>query len=135
MRKTGLQVEADIFGFIKGSPLATAVNGGVYRDGMRPVGSKKEDIVVSFMTGLAGQVETGTVTVHVFVPDIDSGKGVLVKDMARLRTLEALADSVISSSKGGEYKMSLGNTIQSFKAEGADQHFVDVKIKFKRASI
>lgn len=135
MRKTGLQVEADIFNIIKDSPLKSAVNGDVYRDGMRPLNSNKEDIVVSFMTGLAGDIEDGTVTVHIYIPDMDTGSGVKVKNLGRLRTMEALADTVVSSTTGGEYKMTLGSTIQSFKAEDISQHFVDVKIKFKRVSI
>lgn len=133
MRKTGLQVEKDIFSIVKASALASAVSGGVYRDGTRPFNSDKEDIVVAFMTGLAGQIESGTVTVTIHVPDMESG-GRKMKNISRLNTLEALADTMVEEQKGGEYRMSLGNTIQSFKSEGIDWHFIDVKIKYKRVS-
>lgn len=133
MRKTGLQVEKDIFSIVKSSALASTVSGNVYRDGTRPVGSDKEDIVVSFMTGLPGQIESGTVTVTIHVPDMESS-GRKMKNISRLNTIEGLADAFVESQKGGEYRMSLGNTIQSFKSEGIDWHFIDVKIKYKRVS-
>ena len=133
MRKTASQVEADIYTLVKTSALKSAVNGDVYRAGMRPLNSKKEDIVVSFMTGLPGQVEVGTVTLSVFVPDMDNN-GMRVKNISRIKTLEGLCDT-FANTFNAEYRMELGNTIQAFKAENIDQHFIDVKLKFKRFSL
>lgn len=52
MKKTGSEIEADVYKMVKDSILSSSVNGGVFLDGLRPVNSLKEDIVISFMTGI-----------------------------------------------------------------------------------
>lgn len=134
MRKTGLQIEKDIYKMVRDSQLASAVSGKVYRDGTRPINSLKEDIIVSFMTGLPGDIEKGTVTVTIHVPDMESD-GRKIKNISRLDELEKLADLFVEDHKTGEYRMTLSNSIQSFKTEGIDWHFIDVKIRYKRLSL
>lgn len=131
MNKTGDEVELDVFNIIKESPLAKEVAGIVYREGTRPLDSKGEDIVVSFLTGLPGQFQTGVVNVNIYVPNIDNGSGVLIKDAGRCRYLGRKAEEVVSSLKPSDYKFYLGAMIQSYKAEKLDQYFVNVKIKFE----
>lgn len=48
MKKTGSEIEADVYKMVKDSILSSSVNGGVFLDGLRPVNSLKEDIVISF---------------------------------------------------------------------------------------
>lgn len=92
MAKTGKQIQGDIRRMLAGSKLAEAVSGGVYRNGYRPRDSRKEDIIVTFTTGIPDQIETGVVTVNIYVPDIDPcGNGVFVEDGRRTEQLEALA--------------------------------------------
>lgn len=129
--KTGSQIETDVFKIIKGSELATAIRGTIYREGMRPLNATTEDAVVSFMTGLDNQVQTGALNLNIYVPDIDNGSGSKVKNGARCLELEVVAGRVIRSQVPGDYRFSLGAIIQTFKAEGTSQHFVNAKIKFE----
>ena len=131
MNKTGEEVELDVFNIVKESPLAKEIRGMVYREGTRPLDSKSEDIVVSFLTGLEGQFQTGSVNVNIYVPNVDNGSKVLVKDAARCRYLGRKADEVVRSLKPSDYYFSLGAMIQSYKAEKLEQYFVNVKINFK----
>ena len=137
MKKTGSEVENDITGIIASSALKTAIGGNIYKEGQRPLNSKDEDIVISFLTGQDGQKQTGVVNVNIYVPNIKSDRrtGELVKHTSRIRQLEIIANQVVGSIVNTEYDFSLGAMIQSFMAEGIDQHFINVKLKFSRITI
>ena len=92
MAKTGKQVQGDVYRLLKDSTLYAMISGDVYRNGMRPRDSRLEDAVVTFTTGFPDQIQTGVVTVNIFVPDVDPYEnGVLVEDGERTEQLECLA--------------------------------------------
>ena len=62
MNKTGDEIELDVFNIITNSQLAKEIKGNVYREGTRDLNPMEEDIIVSFLTGLDGQFQTGSVT-------------------------------------------------------------------------
>lgn len=135
MTKTGKQVQTDIRKMILGSALAKAVNGDVYRNGYRPRDSRREDIIVTFTTGLAEQIQTGVVTVNIYIPDIDpDANGTWVEDGRRAEVLEAVAqawaDSLTTKVAGG-YKFRLQQTIYTETAEDIRQHFVVIKLAYE----
>lgn len=135
MAKTGKQVQTDIRRMLLGSALAKAVSGSVYRNGYRPRDSRMEDIIVTFTAGLAEQIQTGVVTVCIYIPDIDPGaNGTWVEDGCRAETLEAAAqawaDSLTTKVAGG-YKFRLQQTIYTEAAEDIRQHFVVVKLAYE----
>lgn len=132
MNKTGQQIEDDVFMLLKNSILKTTVSGDVYKFGIRPRNSEKEDVVVKFITGLDNQIQTGVVLVNIFIPDISIGKdGVKVRNINRCKEIETIANEWVNSLKGLEYKFSLASTIQTFEDEEIKQHFVSVRLKFK----
>jgi hypothetical protein len=131
MRKTGEQIVDDIYEIVNESALKTAITGIVYKDTMRPIDAKTEDIVVSFLTGINSQIQTGAVNVNIYVPDIDNGGKVLVKNIPRCRELGIIANTFIEGLKIEGYKFEDGPTIQTFKADGTNQHFINCKIKFQ----
>lgn len=134
MRKTGGEIEADVYDIVKASALKTAIAGTIYKDGTRPLGAKTEDAVVSFLTGLDDQIQTGVVNLNIYVPDIDNGTGTLVKNTTRCKALEIIANTVIQGLKPGEYRFKLASIIQTFKADGISQHFIHCKVKFQLAT-
>ena len=71
MKKTSKQVQTDIIDLLQNSELAAEVTGEIYRKGYRPRDSRKEDIIVIFTTGLPDEIQTGVVTVNIYLPDID----------------------------------------------------------------
>ena len=134
MAKTSKQVQGDVYRLLKDSTLYTLISGEVYRNGYRPRDSRKEDAVVIFTTGLPDEIQTGVVTVNIFVPDIDPyNNGVWVEDGARTEELEKLADAWVESltAEVSNYKFKLQQTIYTEEDKDIRQHFVVVKLKYK----
>lgn len=134
MAKTSKQVQGDIYRLLKDSTLYSMISGDVYRSGYRPRDSKKEDAVVIFTAGLPDQIQTGVVTVHIYVPDIDPyDNGVLVEDGERTEELEALAQRWVDSltAEVSCYKFKLQQTICTDEADDISQHFVVVALKYE----
>lgn len=134
MAKTSKQVQGDVYRLLKDSTLYTLISGEVYRNGYRPRDSRKEDAIVIFTTGLPDEIQTGVVTVNIFVPDIDPyNNGVWVEDGARTEELEKLADAWVESltAEVSNYKFKLQQTIYTEEDKDIRQHFVVVKLKYK----
>lgn len=134
MAKTAKQVQTDIIALLRGSELATEISGEVYRNGLRPRDSRLEDAVVIFTTGLPDEIETGVVTVNIYVPDIDPYEnGVLVEDGERTETLEILAQGWVDSllGSGTNYVFELRQTIYTEAEPDINQHFVVIKLGYK----
>lgn len=134
MAKTSKQVQGDIYRLLKDSTLYTMISGEVYRQGCRPRDSQKEDAVVIFTTGLPNQVQTGVVTVNIYVPDIDPyNNGVWVEDGERTERIERLAQEWVDSltAEVSCYLFELQQTIYTEEEADIGQHFVVVKLKYK----
>lgn len=132
MAKTGKQIQGDIYGLLRGSSLFSMISGEVYRDGMRPRDSRKEDIVVVFTSGYTAQIQSGVVTVKIYVPDIDPYQnGVLTEDGERLAELEEAAQTFVEGLSAPNYLFRLADTIHTSAEEEIGQHFVVVRLRFK----
>lgn len=134
MAKTSKQIQGDIYRLLKDSTLYTMISGEVYRSGMRPRDSRKEDAVVIFTAGLAGQIQTGVVTVNIFVPDIDPYEnGVMTEDGQRTEQVEALAQAWADSltAEVSCYQFQLQQTITTDYEPDISQHFVVVKLAYR----
>lgn len=134
MSKTGKQVQGDVYRLLKGSTLLSMISGGVFRNGTRPRDSRKEDIVVTFTAGLPGQVQTGVVTLNIYVPAINPyDNGVYVEDGARCEEIEILASDWVDeiSNTVCDYQFELSEMIQTFFDSDINQSFVSVKINFR----
>ena len=134
MKKTAKQVQTDIIDLLRNSELAAEVSGDIYRRGYRPRDSRAEDIIVAFTTGLPDEVQTGVVTVNIFLPDIDPyGDGVQVEDGERSEALEALAQRWVDSltGSGTNYLFELQQTIYTEAEPEINQHFVVVKLRYR----
>lgn len=134
MNKTAKQVQGDIYAMLCVSPLADNISGNVYRAGMRPRDSKSEDAVVTFTAGVSTQIQTGIVTVNIYVPDIDTEQnGVLVENSARCEELEIAAQQWVDSltADKSNYRFKLSQTITTDADEEIAQHFVVIKLEFQ----
>lgn len=131
--RTSRQVQGEVYRLLRQSPLARAISGGVYRAGMRPRDSRLEDAVVIFTSGLAGEVETGVVTVNVYVPDVDPrADGVWVEDVRRTEQVERLASEWVASltATSGSYLFRLAGAITTVEEPETRQHFVTVRLRY-----
>lgn len=134
MAKTGKQVQGDIYQLLKGSTLYSMISGDVYRNGYRPRDSRLEDAVVIFTAGMPDQIQTGVVTVNIFVPDIDPyDNGVFVEDGQRTEALERLATEWAESLTAAVscYKFKLQQTIYTEEEAEINQHFIVVKLGYQ----
>ncbi len=133
-RLTAKQVQTDIMALLRGSELANEVNGSIYRSGYRPRDSKKEDIVVIFTSGVPDQIETGVVTINIFVPDIKPYRnGVFVENGKRTEQLEALAQEWVEdlTTDRSSYKFHLQRTIYTEAEPDTQEHFVVVRLEYQ----
>jgi hypothetical protein len=132
--KTGKQVEHDIYVLVKNGPLASLINGEVYKFGTRPGDSTKEDAVVKFVQGYDGQIQSGTVVINIYVPDFERyDNGVFVCDITRCEEIEVAANEWVKTLKAGksEYIFRLAQTVYTEEEPKINQHFVSVRLKFK----
>lgn len=131
--KTEMQIERDFFVFVKNSSLGKAIKGAVYRSEMRPANATTEDLIVKFYTGIDGQVQTGTVILDIYVPDIPYGTdGRKVSDKARIGELQELIQSFVDDNADTEYLMETETSPYTIEVEGIEQHCIKTRIKFNR---
>lgn len=132
--KTAKQVQGDVIALLKNSALTSMITGKVYRNGYRPKDSKAEDAIVTFTAGQAEQVQTGIVTINIFIPDIDPfANGVMVENGARSEQLEIAASAWVESLTAGrsDYRFKLQQTITTAPAPEINQHFIVIKLQYK----
>lgn len=133
MEKTEKQIEKDVFRIIRDSELKNVIGGKFYRSGTRPKSATTEDVVVKFLTGIDGQEQSGIVLIHVYVSDVPaSNDGELVEDIARIDYLEELLNNIISGLGNNEYLFEKDSTPKSFPVEGITQHFINLRLKYRR---
>lgn len=133
MAKTATQVEGDVRRLLQDSTLYTMISGEVYRNGLRPRDSQKEDAVVIFSTGLPTQIQSGVVIVNLYVPDIDPyGDGVFVRDGNRVERLEALSQEWVDSltAEVSCYRFRLQQTIYTESEPEIHQHVIVIRLVY-----
>nr|DAK10612.1 MAG TPA: hypothetical protein [Caudoviricetes sp.] len=133
MAKTGKQIEGDIYNFLRNSTLFSMISGAVYRAENRPRDSRLEDAVVRFTAGLPNQIQTGVVTINIFIPDIDPyNNGVFVEDSKRAEFLEQHAAKWVDSLSAAIscYKFKLQQTICTIADTAIKQHFIAIKLGY-----
>ncbi|MDR1223688.1 MAG: hypothetical protein LBL07_12555 [Tannerella sp.] len=136
MIKTAKQIEGDIIALLCDSDLANSVNGKIYRFGHRPHNSKAEDIIVAFTTGIPDQIQTGIITLNIYVPDIEDEDiriGVMRENERRCEELEIAASQWVESLTADKsaYKFTLQQTVYTEEEPEISQHFVVIKLKYK----
>ncbi len=135
MLKTSKEIQGDVYKLLKNSTLSKAINGKVYKAGYRPRGSEKEDIVVVFTAGLSEQIQTGIVTVLIFVPDVPNrANGIMLENGERIEVLERKSlewFEQLKSSDNGGYLFTLMSTIQTNEDIDQKQHFISIRLKYK----
>lgn len=130
--KTEQEIERDFYSFVKNSSLGKSIKGKVYRDEMRPANAKSEDLIVKFYTGVDGQIQTGTVIIDIYVPDIANGDGLKVKNSPRIAELQRLILDFIENNENTEYQMETELSPYTIPSEEIEQHEIKVRIKFNR---
>ena len=132
MIKSEKNIEKDLFKLISSSTLAGMVSGKVYRNGMRPDGSTLEDIVVKFLAGTDGQIQTGVIVLNIYVPDkpfqID-GKCQFVACRDKLKAIAGKVVAVLRNAvvPGLKFVIEAQNVLRE---ESIKQHYVNIRISW-----
>lgn len=138
MKYTAGQIESKVYELLSSSSLKTTIGGEIYKEDTRPLDSKNEDIVISFISGRDDQIQSGIVVVNTYVPDIDNGqnKGLKVKNVTRCEELESALNQFSESiSIHEDFMFKTDKTIQTYKEDEIHQHFVNLRLKYKRSTI
>lgn len=130
--KTANEIERDFYMLIKGSELGAAVRGTLYRSGMRPKNAKGEDLIVKFLAGSDEQIETGTVVLNIYVPDIEYSDGRKVEDKGRVGELEQLILNFVRDCKDTDYLIKTDGKPYSTDNPDIEQHLIVARLKFQR---
>lgn len=127
--KTSEEVEGDIYTAVE-AYLKNSISGYVYRRDARPTNrGDKEDAVVSFLSGLDGQVQTGVVVVNVYVPNVDNGDHYRVKDVPRATAVARTLLDMLKAIRISGYDLRTERTVQTEEDNGATR--VTLRIKYK----
>lgn len=135
MIKAEKHIERDLFTMLKASSLAEEISGEVFREGQRPDGRSVEDVVVRFLAGTDGQIQSGTVVLNVYVTDIVSVPAKKpVEDIARVEMLENLILEFVRGNRSSEYLLSTSVSPTSYEVPGIGQHVIAARIDFQRVT-
>ncbi len=127
--KTAEEVEGDIYTAVR-EYLDGQLKGYTYRRDTRPTGrGDKEDAVVSFLSGLDGQVQTGVVVVNVYVPNERRGDSYSVKNVARSTAVARTLLDMLKAMRISGYDLRTERTVQTEEDNGATR--VTLRIKYK----
>ena len=127
--KTAEEVEGDIYTAVS-KYLKGRIDGEAYRRGARPTNrGDKEDAVVSFLSGLDGQVQTGVVVVNVYVPNETRGDSYSVKNVARSTAVARTLLNMLKETRISGYDLRTERTVQTEEDNGATR--VTLRIKYK----
>lgn len=128
--KSDIDIKTDVFKHIKGSELESEVTGVVRKTGKRPHGSKNEDIVISMLANLNGQVQKATVNVNIYVAaNIVDGQA--EEPTLRLKTLCKKASDLFNVFHGDNFRASLLEQ-RVLEVEGLDEYVINNKIEYKQ---
>ena len=130
--KSDIDIKTDVYHHISGSELHRAVTGVLRKTGKRPHNSKKEDIVISILANVNGQIQTATVNVNIYVA-ANNVKGQAEEQTKRLNVLCDLAASLFDVFRGRDYRARLLEQ-RVFEVEGADEYVINNKIEYKQSN-
>ena len=112
---------------------ALSFSGDLYRNGFRPLDSKKEDCVVSFIVGDEGQVvQQGNCSVNIYVKDRKGTDGMFYENTDRLTALSEELRNVDRqlTAISPEFNWHHDGIITIEHEESIHQHFVSCMLAF-----
>ncbi len=130
---TSKDVQTYLYQILCDSTLFSMVSGAIYRAGYRPRNSQDEDIIISFTAGSVGDIESGVVTLNIYVPDIDPfDNGLFVEDGERTTELEKFSQEWVDSLTvaNSNFRFHLMQTIYTEQDKDIQQHFIVIRLGY-----
>lgn len=128
-------VKDNLFQFIKGSTLANSVT-GVLSKTVRPKNSDKEDIVISVISNMSGQIQEVYANVNIYVKDLSiTRNGVMQNEMnvTRCRELCRLAFDLLEVGSGEDYRFFIESQ-RVIAVDDIQTHVINNKILYKQVN-
>lgn len=129
--KSDILIKDDLFQFIKNSPIASAVTGKICKQGVRPKGSDKEDVVISVIANMNGQIQEAVVNVNIYVNDDIKSDGQNQEATIRLRTLCSVASEALEVGSGEDYRFTLESQ-RVLAVDDAKVHVINNRLNYKQ---
>lgn len=127
MNYTAQSLEDHLYALVRG--FHWGVSGDVYHGGLRPRDSRREDITVSYVSGIAGEIQSAVLYINIFVPDIDPyGNGVYVQDMARTSAIEVKASQFAATLTDSPLRWKMYGTIHTSEVYDIKQHAIVIPL-------
>ncbi len=127
--KSVIEIKDNLYTFLKNSALANAITGKVCKQGVRPKGSTKEDIVFSVPANENGQRQEAIVYINIYVKDDIKKDGQHQEATIRLRTLCDLASQTLEVGNIDSYRFSLQSQ-NVLAVEATQEHVISNKLSF-----
>jgi hypothetical protein len=128
--KSDILIKDDIYGVLKDSALASAVTGKVCKQGVRPKGSKLEDVVISVVANMNGQIQDAIVNVNIYVADDQKKDGSFQESTIRLRELCSLAYKTLDKRYGDGYRFYIESQ-RVLEVADTHEHVINNRIIYK----
>ncbi len=129
--KSDILIKDDIYNALKGSSLASAVTGKICKQGVRPKGSSSEDVTISVIANVNGQIQEAIVNVNIYVMDDHKSDGQYQEATIRLRELCALAGESLEVGYGPGYRFSLDSQ-RVLEVSETHEHVINNRIVYKQ---
>lgn len=131
--KSDILIKDDLYRFIKSSPLASAVTGKICKTGVRPKGSALEDIVISVIANMNGQIQEAVVNVNIYVKDDIKSDGQNQEATIRLRELCSIASETLEVGSGEDFRFTLESQ-RVIEVADTKEHVINNRLNYKQVN-
>lgn len=129
--KSEIDIKDDIYRHLHCCSLTTSVSGQLFKRGVRPTASDKEDIIISVLSSdTSDEIQTAIVVVNVYVPDQRLPTGEAEEHTARLRELCRLGAEVLNRGYGEGYRFTLESQ-RIIPVNGKDEHCISHRLFYR----
>lgn len=128
---TAVKAESLLWKWVNESPLANAVNGGVYRN-VRPTDSGKEDIVINSIstTGSESLIQDSRLNINVHVPSVFVGGTTYAPNQMRFDQISEIVTNNMYEGFSKEFTFWVENT-QLIQVPSSNDWYLNIRIKLK----
>lgn len=130
-----IEVKDNLYRFIKGSVLEYAVT-GVLSKTVRPKNSDKEDIVISVISNMSGQIQEIYANVNIYVKDLSitmDGQTQNEMNVTRCRELCRLAFDLLEVGSGEDFRFEIESQ-RVITVDDIQHHVINNKILYKQVN-
>lgn len=128
MKYTDIEIKDLMYKLIKASDIPGRVSGKVYKV-PRPVNSQLEDVVISIVARSASEIQSFSVNVNLYVPDIKREDD-YIENTIRLRELSRLCSDFFETIVKDNYILNLDEQ-ECMKVNDVNFHCISNKLKLR----